>query len=203
MESAFDDIKIDKTGNMLYPVFFRLDKLRILVVGGGFVGLEKITSIFKNSPNANVTLVAPEIRPEILTLAKENICLTLFYKPFEISDLDNIDLVIVATANHTLNLEVRQATKERRILTNVADTPEECDFYLGSVIKKGDLKIGISTNGKSPTFAKRFREVLEEILPDSLQGVLENLKEIREKLKGDFEEKVNKLNEITKIMKMN
>lgn len=203
MDTQGIDFTIDKTGNMLYPVFFRMDKLRILVVGGGFVGLEKISSIFKNSPNANVTLVAPEIRSEIVQLSKENICLTLFYKPFERSDLYNIDLVIVATANHVLNLEVRRATKELRILTNVADTPDECDFYLGSVIKKGDLKIGVSTNGKSPTFAKRFREILEDVLPDTLQQVLDNLKEIREKLKGDFEEKVNKLNEITNVMKKN
>ena len=86
-------------------------------------------------------------------------------------------------------------------MVNVADTPELCDFYLSSVVKKGDLKIAISTNGKSPTFAKRFREVLEEILPDSLQATLDNLQQIRNKLKGDFQDKLEKLNEITNVMK--
>jgi precorrin-2 dehydrogenase/sirohydrochlorin ferrochelatase len=84
---------------------------------------------------------------------------------------------------------------------NVADTPDLCDFYLSSVVRKGDLKIAISTNGKSPTFAKRFREILEDILPESLQETLDNLKDLRDKLKGDFSSKVDMLNEITNVMK--
>jgi siroheme synthase (precorrin-2 oxidase/ferrochelatase) len=68
---------------------------------------------------------------------------------------------------------------------------------LGSIVQKGDLKIGISTNGKSPTFAKRFREFLEDLLPDNVQELLDNLHTYRAKLKGDFEEKVKKLNELT------
>ncbi|TAG65794.1 MAG: bifunctional precorrin-2 dehydrogenase/sirohydrochlorin ferrochelatase, partial [Runella slithyformis] len=101
----------------------------------------------------------------------------------------------------SVNQQVQQDCKARKILVNVADTPDLCDFYLSSVVKKGDLKIAISTNGKSPTFAKRFREVLEEILPDSLQETLDNLVAIRNKLRGDFQDKLEKLNEITKVMK--
>jgi precorrin-2 dehydrogenase / sirohydrochlorin ferrochelatase len=72
-----------------------------------------------------------------------------------------------------------------------------CDFYLGSIVTKGDLKIAISTNGKSPTFSKRFRMMLEEVLPDELPQVLNNLRTIRDNLKGDFNYKIKKLNEIT------
>ena len=84
----------------------------------------------------------------------------------------------------------------------MADTPSLCDFYLGSTVKKGDLKIGISTNGKSPTFAKRFREILEEVIPDSTPGLLDRLKKIRDSLKGNFQEKVEKLDEITSAMRI-
>ena len=85
------------------------------------------------------------------------------------------------------------------ILTNVADTPALCDFYLCSIVKKGDMKIGISTNGKSPTLAKRMRQFLTEALPESdeVQQLLDNLKAVRDRLGGDFEYKVQKLNEIT------
>lgn len=192
---------MDTQGNLLFPVFLRLDKLQLLVVGGGAVGTEKTSAIFNSSPNAHVKLVAPEISDSIVALASSGLDLQLFRKPFEEKDLEGIDLVIVATANHELNLEVRAATHKRGIITNVADTPEQCDFYLGSIVKKGDLKIGISTNGKSPTFAKRIREMFEEILPSGIQDILDNLTQIREKLKGDFEYKVQKLNEITKIEK--
>lgn len=187
-------------GNLLFPIFLCLDKLRVLIVGGGYVGFEKVSTLYKNSPNANITLVAPEIKDEIIALSKTDFNLTLKFKTFETNDLTNIDLVIAATNLPELNREVRCQAKMRRILVNVADTPALCDFYLSSVVKKGDLKIGISTNGKSPTFAKRFREVLEEILPDSINDILSNLNKIRNTLKGDFNSKVDKLNEITSVL---
>jgi precorrin-2 dehydrogenase/sirohydrochlorin ferrochelatase len=68
-------------------------------------------------------------------------------------------------------------------------------------VTKGDLKIGISTNGKSPTFAKRIREMLQDIIPDNIQETLDNLQKIRNSLKGDFEYKVKKMNEITTVVK--
>ena len=80
---------------------------------------------------------------------------------------------------------------------NVADTPDLCDFYLGGIVTKGNLKVAISTNGKSPTAAKRLRQLLEEVLPDELDDLLENLHAYRETLKGDFEYKVKAMNEVT------
>ncbi|WP_442946002.1 precorrin-2 dehydrogenase/sirohydrochlorin ferrochelatase family protein, partial [Ohtaekwangia sp.] len=80
---------------------------------------------------------------------------------------------------------------------NVADTPDLCDFYLGSVVTKGNLKIGVSTNGKSPTISKRIREYLEEALPDDTNDLLENMQKIRDQIKGDFSHKVKVLNELT------
>jgi precorrin-2 dehydrogenase/sirohydrochlorin ferrochelatase len=188
-------------GNLLFPVFFRLDKLQLLVVGGGAVGWEKVAAIFKNSENANVTLVAPEIRKEIEELAVQYPTLKLVYKSYERSDLEGKDLVIVATCIHELNAQVQLEAKAGKVLCNVADTPEICDFYMCSVVKKGNLKIAISTNGKSPTFAKRIREMMEGVIPDSIEDVLDNLTKIREKLKGDFEYKVRRLDEITSVMK--
>lgn len=183
--------------NNLFPVFLKVENLRVLIVGGGDVGSEKLRFLLKSSPQANVTLVAPEISDEILSLATQHSTVTLAQRPFNALDLEEKDILIVATENRELNHEVWKAAKTKKLLVNVADTPDLCDFYLGSVVTKGDLKIGISTNGKSPTFAKRLREFFEEALPDDLQQLLENLNEIRSKLKGDFAQKVKRLNEIT------
>ena len=79
----------------------------------------------------------------------------------------------------------------------MADTPDLCDFYLGSVVTKGNLRIGISTNGKSPTIARRIREFFEEALPDEADALLTNMNRIRERIAGDFKEKVKTLSEIT------
>ena len=186
--------------NTLFPVFLKLNELKLLIVGGGYVGLEKVTAVLDNSPQTDITLVAPDIRAEIIALSNHYSNLKLINKPFEINDLDDKDLVIVATNDKPLNLRIKAWAKEKRILTNVADTPDACDFYLSSVVKKGSLKIAISTNGKSPTVAKRVREVLEETFPDELETVLENLVKIRAKLKGDFTDKVLRLNDLTAIL---
>lgn len=187
--------------NNLFPIFLKIENLQTLVVGGGNVGLEKANALLSNAPDAPITLVAPEIRPELVVLAEQHPNFRLIYDTYSTNYLENNDLIIVATDDKAVNIQVQTDCKNRRILVNVADTPDLCDFYLSSVVKKGDLKIAISTNGKSPTFAKRFREILEEILPDSLQETLNNLQIIRNRLKGDFQEKVERLNEITKIMK--
>lgn len=187
--------------NTLFPIFVKAENLHTLIVGGGYVGLEKVTALLSNAPNAPITLVATQIRPEIREMARQYPKLELIEEPYHELFLANKDLVIVGTNDKTVNWQVQADCKARRILVNVADTPDLCDFYLSSVVKKGDLKIAISTNGKSPTFAKRFREVLEEILPDSLQETLDNLTAIRMKLKGDFVQKMEKLNEITKVLK--
>ncbi len=187
--------------NNLFPVFFKLENLQTLVVGGGNVGLEKLTALLSNAPKAPVTLVGKKVHPEIRRLAGSHSTVTVIERVFSPSDLYQKDLVLIATDRPEINLRIRQQAKAMRILVNVADTPELCDFYLGSIVQKGNLKLAISTNGKSPTLAKRLREVLTEALPEGLEETLRNLKQIRDSLKGDFNYKVKKLNEITSVLK--
>src|SRR5690606_2632764 len=104
---------------------------------------------------------------------------------------------ILATDNFKLNQYIYELAKERGILLNVADTPDLCDLYLGSIVKKGNLKIGISTNGKSPTLAKRLKEVLNEAIPTEIDDTLDQLNLISNSLKDDFSYKVKKMNEVT------
>ena len=187
--------------NTLYPIFLKTENFHILIVGGGFVGTEKLSFILKNSPESNITLVAKEISPEIRSIVDRRPSIVLIEKAFESSDLENKQLAIAATADKALNERIYRAAKAKSILINVADTPELCDFYLGSIVTKGDLKIAISTNGKSPTLSKRIREFFEDILPDNINDLILNLNEYRKTLKGNFEEKVDALNEITKSFK--
>ncbi len=193
-------IKSIVSGNQLFPVFLKLEHLHVLVIGGGNIGLEKISALLNANPDAKITLVAKSVLPAIKEFQERSAQLVILEKPVEERDLDNKDLIIAATGNRQISEWLRAEANERKILINVADTPDLCDFYLGSIVKKGDLKIAISTNGKSPTFAKRLKELFNEALPDDLQECLNNLNTFREQLKGDFTNKVKQLNAATALL---
>jgi uncharacterized protein len=187
--------------NKLFPVFLKLENFRVLIVGGGKVAAEKLSAIFNNSPATRVTLVAPEVNAEIAEWQSRFLNLQVVKREFQEIDLDHTDFVIVAVNNKETSLRIKQLAEQRKLITNVADTPEQCDFYLGSIVQKGDLKIAISTNGKSPTFAKRVKETLNDAIPNDVQLILDKLNGIRSQLKGDFDYKVAKLNEISELLK--
>jgi precorrin-2 dehydrogenase/sirohydrochlorin ferrochelatase len=187
--------------NELYPIFLKLHELSVLVVGAGEVGHEKLAFMLKSSPRAKVKVVAPNVSPKVYDLLKDNIhFVTIIEREFVDSDVTDCDLVIAATNDRKLNERVRHAAKSSGKLVNVADTPALCDFYLGAIVTKGDLKVAISTNGQSPTLAKRLREMLEEALPDELAALLPRLRELRDGLKGDFSEKVRLMNDLTSAL---
>jgi precorrin-2 dehydrogenase/sirohydrochlorin ferrochelatase len=220
--------------NPLYPAFFRLDRLHLLVVGAGEVGEEKLSFILKSSPNARVTIVAPWMGEDLKSLLDEYRAAALlqgvgsgdasdsyrgqdakpapreqwwtaeggrivwFDRKFCDTDVERADLVVAATNFEEVNHQVWRAAKSARRLTNVADTPSLCDFYLGSIVTRGPLKVAISTNGQSPTFAKRFRQWLEAELPEAeTSQLIANLKAFRDRLTGDFATKVRELNAVT------
>ncbi|WP_214070555.1 TSUP family transporter [Mucilaginibacter sp. dw_454] len=188
------------SGNQLFPVFLKLNKLHTVLIGAGNVGLEKLNAILHNSQQARVTIIAKSVIQGVYDLSATYPAIKIIEKAFSDDDLDTADLVIAATDDSILNAYIRDSAHQRKLLINVADKPDLCDFYLGSIVQKGDLKIGISTNGKSPTIAKRLREVLDESIPQELDDSLKHMSQLRETLSGDFTDKVKKLNKATSVL---
>ncbi len=183
--------------NDLYPIFLKVHKLNLLIVGGGNVGLEKLIFLLKSSPNANIEMVATYFLPETRKLAEKH-GVTLIQKKYHKRQLRKKHLVIAATDSFGVNQKIYEDARKRFLLANIADTPELCDYYMGGIVTKGNVKIAISTNGKSPTMAKRLRQFFEEVIPGDINKLVQNLNEFRKTIKGDFEEKVETLNEVTK-----
>jgi siroheme synthase-like protein len=188
------------TGNNLFPVFVKLEELKLLIVGGGNVGLEKLQTVLQNSPSTAITVVAPEIIPAIRELTARHPNIRLLERRYHSQDLEYADIAIVAVNDRAVSETVAREARSRSILVNVADTPDLCDFYLGSVVRRGSLKIAISTNGKSPTIAKRLKEEIGNMIPDEMDAVLDNMQTIRTHLNGDFADKVRRLNELTNVL---
>jgi uncharacterized protein len=204
MDNSIDDIPValpaSEKQNQLYPVFLKLEQLQVLLVGAGNVGLEKLRSLLSNSPSANITIIAPQIKDEVKQLAAEHSFCRLIQKEFTAKDIIGKHLIILATNDPVLHQSIKELATTNNILVNVADTPALCDFYLGSIVQKGNLKIAISTNGKSPTIAKRLKEVINDMIPVEMENVLNNMEHIRAGIKGDFEEKVKQLNDLTTVL---
>jgi len=182
--------------NNLYPIFIKPENIRILIVGGGFVALEKLTFLYKSSPEAMVTLVSPMIREETLAFIADKE-VTIINEKYASVFLKGHQLVIATTDDKDVNKKVSKDAQKEGILVNIADTPHLCDFYMGSIVTKGHLKMAISTKGKSPTLAKRMREWLEYIIPDEIDESLGKLNDFRSRIKGDFVLKLKHMDEVT------
>jgi precorrin-2 dehydrogenase/sirohydrochlorin ferrochelatase len=182
--------------NNLYPIFLKVHVLNVLIIGGGEVGLEKLGFLLKSSPNATVHVVALRFKDALKELAAKH-QVVLIAEAYHSRFLENQHLVIAATDDVVINRQIYTDAKAQNTLVNVADTPDYCDFYLGGIVTKGHVKIAISTNGKSPTTAKRLRQYFEEVLPDNINEMVQNLNRYRNAIKGDFAEKVNRLNALT------
>jgi len=185
--------------NQLYPIFLKVRVLQTLIIGGGNVALEKLTFLLKSSPSAQVTLVSPMFREETIALADKH-GIPMILQVYDSSFLDGKHMVIATTDSDVVNKSVYNDCKERNILVNLADNPPYCDFYMGGIVTKGNVKIAISTNGKSPTMAKRLRQFFEDVIPADINELAENLNEYRKTIKGDFEQKVEAMNEFTKSL---
>ena len=183
--------------NNLYPIFLKTAQLNILIVGGGFVAEEKLHFLTKSSPDAKVTLVAPMFREGTVELAKQFGAI-LINARYRRKFIKGKHLVIATTDLPKVNMRIYKDCRKRNTLVNVADNPPYCDFYMGGIVTKGNVKIAISTNGKSPTTAKRLRQFFEATIPDDINTMVQNLNAYRKTLQGDFEYKVEEMNKITK-----
>ncbi|WP_299387425.1 bifunctional precorrin-2 dehydrogenase/sirohydrochlorin ferrochelatase [uncultured Lacinutrix sp.] len=183
--------------NNLYPIFLKTKNLQVLIVGGGNVAEEKLTFLLKSSPDAHVTMVSPMFREATIAMANTG-CVTRIKDTYKYSYLEGKHMVVATTDIPEVNVQVYNDCRAQSKLVNVADNPPYCDFYMGGIVTKGNVKVAISTNGKSPTTAKRLRQFFEDVIPENIDDLVKNLNVYRKTIKGDFEQKVETLNEFTK-----
>jgi uroporphyrin-III C-methyltransferase/precorrin-2 dehydrogenase/sirohydrochlorin ferrochelatase len=160
----------------LLPIFLNLEGRRCLLVGAGNVALEKVGALVRTG--ARLRVVAPEARPEIREMHQEG-KLEWIERAFRPSDLDGHFVVIAATNQAAVNRAIYRGAVERNIPCNSVDDIPNCDFFFGSVVRRGDLQIAISTSGNSPAVAQQLRREIDEQLPEDLGPWLEALGQLR------------------------
>jgi uroporphyrin-III C-methyltransferase/precorrin-2 dehydrogenase/sirohydrochlorin ferrochelatase len=168
----------------LLPIFLNLEGRPALLVGAGTVALEKIGTLLKTG--ARLRVIAPSARAEIRELARER-KLELMLREFESGDLDGNFIVIAATDVPGVNAAVYREAVARGIPCNSVDDIPNCDFFFGSVVRRGDLQVAISTAGESPAVAQRLRREIDEQLPNDLGEWLAQLGTLRREVLATHE----------------
>jgi siroheme synthase-like protein len=166
----------------LYPIFIETAGRRVIVIGGGHVGAEKVRGLLAGE--ADITVVSPELIPE-LQEHKDAGRIRHVERAYEEADLDGgYEFIMVATDDGAINADVAAAGKRRGIWVNAADDPKHCDFILPSVVRKGKITLAASTSGTSPALARRLREELDAYLTEDMPALADLLAEVRQAMRA-------------------
>lgn len=164
----------------LFPIFISLAGKNCLVIGGGQVAERKVSDLF--NCDANVTVISPEAGDKISQWSSQGLISWQARECID-SDLDNVFMVFVATNDVLVNKRIVEQCRQRGILVNAVDDPPNCDFYVPAVVRRNSLVLGISTEGKSPMFARKLRKQLEELIGEEHGQFVDILGEQRDYIK--------------------
>jgi precorrin-2 dehydrogenase/sirohydrochlorin ferrochelatase len=163
-----------------YPVALDIEGKRCLVVGGGTIAADKVEGLL--AAGAEVVVISPSVLPRVAQLvAWGNV--QHHSRRYSPSDLDGIYLAYGATDDAAVNARITADARAAGVLVNAVDDPPNCDFYAVAIVRRGDLQIGISTNGRSPAFARWLREDLDAQLPREYGDLLDLLGEVRDEIR--------------------
>jgi siroheme synthase-like protein len=148
----------------VFSLALRVTGRPCLVVGGGAVAARKVAALLE--AGALVEVVAPELGPELAAQRRAGASWRWMAKPFSAADAAGCLLVIAATDDRQVNRRVAEAAREQRALVNVVDAPEDSDFFVPSVLRRGPLHFAVTTSGLAPAVSARLRHRLEELFPE-------------------------------------
>lgn len=158
----------------LFPLFINLNEKEVFLIGGGKQACEKILKLKPYGPK--ITVFSKVCLPEIESVEG----LKLIRREFQLSDLDFLPaLVIIAGEDKEKNHEIAEECRKKRIPVNTADDPAYCDFIFPSLISRGNLSIGICTNGASPATGIYLKNKIEARIPEAIEEILDYLEKKR------------------------
>ena len=172
----------DMLDTPFYIACLKLSGRKCLVIGGGEIGLEKVEGLL--ACDGDVTLVAPEVVPELERLAAEG---SIAWERRDYAGMDDLEgtfIVIAATDDTDTNIRIYEDAERRAMLVNVVDVPPLCNFILPAIVRTGPLAIAISTAGASPALAKRMKRQVSELFGEEYARLAVMLNDARGWAKG-------------------
>ncbi|MBC3766243.1 siroheme synthase CysG [Neptunicella marina] len=167
-----------------FPIFLNADHLHCLVVGGGEVAARKIELLLKT--NAKVTVVTKQACDTVSGFAEQG-KISLDLRAFSDSDIQQKQLIFVATDDHQLNRDIATLAKHHNIPVNVVDSTELCGFITPSIIDRDPLLVALSSSGTAPVLLRYLRQKLESWIPTHFSRLARFSDRFRDKVKTRFE----------------
>ncbi len=170
-----------------FPLFFKLEGRKVLIVGGGEVALRKADLLSR--AGAAITVIAPDICDELQALLthsdndKRQAQHQLIFTEYDKSYMIGARIIIAGTDDEALNHQVHADATELNIPVNVVDTPSLCDFIFPAIVDRNPIVIGISSNGKAPVLARLLRARLETLIPQGYGKLAKLAGEFRAEVK--------------------
>lgn len=164
-----------------FPLFFKLEDRKVLIVGGGEVALRKADLLSR--AGACITILAPDISHELQALLTDSKH-EFIYENYNKTYMSGARVIIAATDDETLNHQIHADATELNIPVNVVDTPHLCDFIFPAIIDRNPIVIGISSNGKAPVLARLLRARLETLIPQGYGKLAKLAGEFRSEVKA-------------------
>ena len=162
-----------------FPLFMKMDGLKVLVVGAGAIGAEKLEKLLCFTQE--ITVIAPDVSSESAQMIATH-GLVLHRRDYKEGDIQGFDIVIVATDTVALHQAIFEESRGSRTLVNSVDNTAYCDFIFPSFVQKGELSVAFSTGGTSPAFAKQIRAYFEKKIPDSVGDFLQQMNALRHQI---------------------
>lgn len=173
----------------LYPIALRLEGRRCVVIGGGKVAARKVETLLASG--AEILVISPKADTSIVD-ARNAQRLRLQNRPFREGDLDRAFLAIAATGSPQVNRDVAREARDRGVLVNIVDDPDNSDFHVPAQVQRGDLLLTVSTSGASPALAKRIRQELEKQFGPEYKSYLSLLRTLRNILQQNVPEQAER-----------
>jgi precorrin-2 dehydrogenase/sirohydrochlorin ferrochelatase len=163
----------------LFPIFVKLEGKKCVVVGAGNIAAAKARGLLRSG--ARVVVIGPDATKWVKAQARAR-KLTWQPREFARKDVEDAFLVVAATDSSATNEAVFRASVKRRVLCNVVDDPDHCDFYYPAIVRRGPLQIAISTGGRSPALARRLRIELARLFGPEYGGWVEHVGDVRKRI---------------------
>ncbi|MGE7872055.1 NAD(P)-binding protein [Bacillus paramycoides] len=163
----------------MYPLTVRVDKKRVVVIGGGKVAGFKIIPLLKQG--ADIVVVSPELDTNLVKFVEEK-QIRWYQREYEKSDIKDAFLVVAATSDSVLNEQIAKDAAVNQ-LVNVITNPESGNVHFPAAFHRGLLNVAVSTGGASPKLAKKIRDDIANKYDETYETYLDFLYEVRIRVK--------------------